>query len=60
MLILTRRTNQNLIINNDVIIKILNITNGQVKIGIEAPKNIPVYREELFLKIQKEKENDNR
>ncbi len=52
MLALSRKKNEALVINNNVEITILEIKGDQVKIGIEAPKNIPVYRKEVYLQIQ--------
>lgn len=55
-LILTRNTTQSLMIGDDVKITILGIYHGQVRIGIDAPKDIKIWREELYEKIQQEKE----
>ena len=52
MLALTRRKGEALIINNNVEITILDIKGDQVKVGIAAPREIPVYRKEVFLQIQ--------
>ncbi|MGN6710156.1 carbon storage regulator, CsrA [Anaerocolumna jejuensis DSM 15929] len=52
MLALTRKQNESIIIGNDVEISILEIKGDQVKIGINAPKSIPVYRKEIYLQIQ--------
>lgn len=57
MLILTRFSQQSIMINDDIKIVILSIANGQVKIGIEAPRSFPIYRQELYTKIQKSREN---
>jgi carbon storage regulator len=51
MLVLTRKPNQTIKIGDTVKIKIIEIGNGFVKIGIEAPKEIQIYREELFDKL---------
>ncbi len=48
MLSLTRKVNQCIIINDDIVIRICQISGGQVKIGIEAPPNIKIMREELL------------
>lgn len=53
MLVLTRKPGQKLIIANDIEITILEIRGESVKIGIQAPKNIPVYREEVYDEIRK-------
>ena len=52
MLALSRKKNEALVINNNIEITILEIKGDQVKIGITAPKEIPVYREEVYLQIQ--------
>lgn len=57
MLILTRRRGEAVMIGESVKIVVLGIDGNQVRIGIEAPKNIPVHREEVHARIQREKEN---
>lgn len=57
MLALTRRKGESLIINNNVEVSILEIRGDQVKIGISAPKEVPIYRKEVYLQIQKENES---
>lgn len=52
MLALSRKKNESIIINNDIEITILDIKGDQVKIGITAPKSVPVYRKEVYLQIQ--------
>jgi carbon storage regulator (csrA) len=52
MLALSRRKNEALIINNNVEITILEIKGEQVKIGIAAPKEVPIYRKEVYVQIQ--------
>lgn len=52
MLALARKANESIIINDDIEITILEIKGDQVKVGINAPKSIPVYRKELYLQIQ--------
>ena len=54
MLVLTRKQNQSIIIADNILVKIVEIGDGSVKIGIEAPRNIPIHREEVFEEIQKE------
>lgn len=51
MLMLTRREGEKIMIGRDIEILIAKIGNGQIKIGIEAPKNVSVHREEIFNKI---------
>lgn len=52
MLALSRKKNESIVINNDIEVTILDIKGDQVKIGITAPKSIPVYRKEVYLQIQ--------
>lgn len=52
MLALTRKRNEALMINNNIEITILDIKGDQVKVGITAPKEVPIYRKEVFLQIQ--------
>jgi len=52
MLALSRKKNEAIIINNNVEITILEVKGDQVKIGIAAPKEVPVYRKEVYLQIQ--------
>ncbi len=52
MLALSRKKNEALVINNDIEITILDIRGDQVKIGIAAPKEVPVYRKEVYIQIQ--------
>lgn len=52
MLALSRKKNEALIINNNIEITILEVKGDQVKIGITAPKDVPVYRKEVYVQIQ--------
>ena len=52
MLALSRKANEAIVIGNDIEVTILEIKGEQVKIGINAPKSVPVYRKELYLQIQ--------
>ena len=52
MLILTRKKNESIIINEDIEIQIISIEEGKVKIGINAPKDVVIHRSEIFDKIQ--------
>lgn len=52
MLALSRKKNEAIVINNNVEITILEVKGDQVKIGITAPKEIPIYRKEVYLQIQ--------
>lgn len=55
MLILTRRVGETIVIGDDVIITVLGIKGNQVRIGINAPKDVSVHREEIYQRIQNEK-----
>ena len=52
MLVLTRKAGQTINIGDDIRIKIVEIGNGFVKLGIEAPRELPIYREELYEKLK--------
>ena len=52
MLALSRKKNEALVINNNIEVTVLDIKGDQVKIGISAPKEVPVYRKEIYLQIQ--------
>ncbi|MDD6481649.1 MAG: carbon storage regulator CsrA [Lachnospiraceae bacterium] len=56
MLALTRKKGEALVINNNIEITVLEIRGDQVKVGISAPKDVPVYRKEVYLQIRKENE----
>lgn len=54
MLALTRKKGESLVINNNIEITILEIRGEQIKIGISAPKDVSIYRKEVYLQIQEE------
>ncbi len=61
MLALTRKKGESLIVNNDVEITVLEIRGDQIKLGISAPREVPIYRKEVYLQIQEEnKEASNK
>ena len=54
MLVLTRKPNQSIMIGDDIEITVLSTTGDKVRIGIQAPREIPVFRKEVYLEIQQE------
>ena len=55
MLVLTRRIDESIVINGEIVITVLEVgRNGQVRLGIEAPRHYQIYRHELLLEIQRE------
>ena len=57
MLTLSRKKNESLIVNNNIEVTILDIKGDQVKVGISAPKEVPIYRKEIYLQIQDANQN---
>lgn len=54
MLTLTRKKGEAIVLNNDIEVKILEIRGDQIKIGISAPRDVSIYRKEVYLQIQEE------
>ncbi len=57
MLILTRRLGESIIIGDDVVMTVLAVKGNQVRIGVNAPKETPVHRQEIYEKIQQERQS---
>lgn len=55
MLILTRRVGESIMIGDDIKVTVLDSRSGQTRIGVDAPKSIPVHREEIYDRIQADK-----
>ncbi len=55
MLVLTRKTNQSIMIGDDIEVSVLAIMGEKVRIGISAPRDVPVFRQEVYLEIQDER-----
>lgn len=60
MLILTRKVGEALMVGDDVNITVLGVKGNQVRIGVNAPKEVAVHREEIYQRIQKEKDESNK
>jgi carbon storage regulator len=56
MLRITRRAGERVILGDDVIIEVIEIRGQTVRLGIEAPRSVPVYREEIWLEVKRENE----
>jgi carbon storage regulator len=54
MLILSRRVNEKIVIGDDIVVSVVEVRGDQVKLGIEAPRSVKVYRQEVFNAIQEE------
>ena len=54
MLALARKVNESIMIGNDIEITVLEIKGDQIKLGVKAPKSVPIYRKELYVQLQEE------
>lgn len=59
MLILTRRVGETLMIGDEVTVTVLGVKGNQVRIGVNAPKDVSVHREEIYMQIQSEKDGES-
>ncbi|HEX3831141.1 MAG TPA: carbon storage regulator CsrA [Solirubrobacteraceae bacterium] len=58
MLVLTRKSNQSIMIGDDIEVSVLAIMGEKVRIGIQAPRDVPVFRKEVYLEIQQERSSE--
>lgn len=58
MLVLTRKSNQSIMIGDDIEVSVLSVMGDKVRIGIQAPQEIPVFRTEIYLEIHRDKNDD--
>ena len=54
MLRITRRAGERIMLGDDVVVEVVEVRGGTVRLGIDAPRSLPVYREELWLEVQRE------
>lgn len=59
MLILTRRVGETVMIGEDTSVTVLGVKGNQIRLGVKAPNNVPVHREEIFQRIQTEHDQDD-
>jgi carbon storage regulator len=59
MLILTRRVGETVMIGNDVTVTVLGVKGNQVRVGVNAPRDVAVHREEIFERIKREEQDGN-
>lgn len=58
MLVLTRKSNQSIMIGEEIEVSVLSVIGEKVRIGIQAPRTVPVYRREVYVEIQRERAED--
>jgi carbon storage regulator len=54
MLVLTRRPGESIVVGDDIVVTVIEIKGGQVRIGIDAPRSVEVYREEIYEQVRQE------
>lgn len=59
MLILTRRVGETLVVGDEITVTVLGVKGNQVRLGVNAPKDVSVHREEIYQRIQQEKHQDS-
>jgi len=59
MLVLSRKVNESIVINDDIVIVVVDIRGDKVRLGVDAPKEIPVHRQEVFDAIHKKNDDDS-
>jgi carbon storage regulator len=59
MLVLTRRSRQSIMIGDEIELSVLSVSGEKVRLGIEAPETVPIFRKEVYLRIQGERGNSN-
>lgn len=60
MLVLSRKKNESIVINNDITITVIEIRGDKVRLGVEAPRNVPVHRQEVYDIIANKNEEDRK
>jgi carbon storage regulator len=60
MLVLTRKSNQSIMIGDEIEVSVLSIMGEKVRIGIEAPRSVPVFRKEVYVEIQQDRDEGSR
>ena len=55
MLVLTRKRNESIVIGDDIEVRVLSVSHEKVRLGIEAPRDVPVFRKEVYIEIQQQR-----
>jgi carbon storage regulator len=59
MLVLTRKANQSIMIGDDIEVSILSVVGEKIRVGIQAPQSVPVFRTEIYLEIKRQREEED-